>query len=315
MTEILYRLDDFERIKNESIADVSIDIQKTIRKLISELGLSPSSSLPIVSNTKSDHRKKDNHRKNNRDYPDDIMTWKTIGDFKTTVISDNSKTEVDEIFHSIRSHLNKMSIATYEKNRDIILENISLIETENERVKVSEIIFDVIGVNRLFTEIYADLYTNIIGKYAIFLDELTIYLNNFVNKMKNIQYVDITINYDEHCIYNKANDSRKVMITFMIFMMKRGVISSMNLIDIVIDIINIITEWIDFSGKTNEVDELIETIFLFLSHGVNEFSAIPEKWQMIVEKMTEYSKYKPKEKPSLNSRSIFKCIDLVKKYM
>jgi hypothetical protein len=312
MTETIYHLDDFIKIKDISKIPVSIDIQRIVDKLITDLGISSYVTKPII--VKGDNRKKENKR--NKEYTDDdAALWKTMSDFKTTVIADDSKTEMDEILYNIRMHLNKMSVATYEKNRDIIMENISRIESDRDKTKVCEIIFDVVGINRLFTEIYANLYSDISDKYPIFLNELTTYLNQIVDNIKKIQYVDVNTNYDEHCLYNKANDSRKVMVTFIIYMMKKGVLSTETIIDIAIEILDIITSWIDISGKINEVDELIETLFLFISHGFDEFKVFPDKWKYITEQIIVYSKYKPKEKPSLNSRSIFKCIDIVKKYM
>ena len=70
-------------------------------------------------------------------------------------------------------------------------------------------------------------------------------------------------------------------------------------------------------GKTNEVDELAENLFIMVKHSHTVFSPASSDAEMIqmfklrVEQITEVSKMKIKSKPSITNKTIFKHLDML----
>ncbi len=80
-------------------------------------------------------------------------------------------------------------------------------------------------------------------------------------------------------------------------------------------------------GKTNEVDELSENLFIMVKHSHMVFNdaagrsgaaaagaldpEIAESFQSRVEQITEISKMKLKSKPSITNKTIFKHLDML----
>jgi len=71
-------------------------------------------------------------------------------------------------------------------------------------------------------------------------------------------------------------------------------------------------------GKTNEVDELAENLFIMVKHGhvvlkdqtIND-DEIVELFNTRLEQIIEVSKLKIKSKPSITNKTIFKHLDML----
>ena len=251
-------------------------------------------------------------------------SWINTQSFKPTTIIDKTKPEggTDEIMSDIRCSLNKMSNKNYDKNRDTIIRLLNeLVEKKREQpivnadadlIKIGNNIFDIASTNKFFSEIYAKLYKDISKEFPeIFNSILSIFLEGFTNTMKTICYVDQKDNYDDFCKYNKDNDKRKATSMFITNLVKNEVTHPDVLKNIIVTIQQILHTYMNEENRVNEVEEIIENIYLLLTNNVT-FLKTCEHTE-IMECMIRLSKSKPKEMPSMSSRAIFKCLDIVDK--
>ena len=71
-------------------------------------------------------------------------------------------------------------------------------------------------------------------------------------------------------------------------------------------------------GKTNEVDELTENLYIMVKHSHATFKAtatadteISESFKTRVDQITEISKLKLKSNPSITNKTIFRHLDML----
>ena len=238
--------------------------------------------------------------------------------FKPTKI--DVKEGIEKDINTIRSSLNKVSNKNIDVQRDVIIEFIvsflerqstSDISEEDQLQNMSKVgysIFNVASTNKNNSMLYATLYKDLIGKFAIFNAILTEFVDNFKNTIQNIHYTDPSTDYDKFCAYTKSNDSRKATSMFLVNVMKLGLVSMNVVVDIIQYFQATVFEYIEQPGRTNEVEEIIENIFIFVSQGSEQLSE-NENWDQIVDKTKQISEMKPKEHPSLTNRATFKCLD------
>jgi hypothetical protein len=178
----------------------------------------------------------------------------------------------------------------------------------NDIRKIAQSIFDIASTNKNNAEIYADLYCYLIEKFEIFSVILSDFIRDFKNTIHNINYVDPNVNYDSFCNYIKANDARKSTTMFIVNLMKKQVISKEILIDIIQYFQQIVFQYVNESIKSNETEEIIENIFVFISNSHRDLKSLDE-WTTIVENVKKISTMKPANYPGITNRAIFKCLD------
>lgn len=295
-TEIVYySLNDFNEIVFSGNVNYTLDIstEQIIANLASILGIANTDSLPTT-------QKYTNSNKS-RGFKKEIDESWLQPKFKTTVIE-----KKDGVMNSIRSCLNKLSEKNYDTNKIELLELIDNLESEQLTI-VANNIFDIASTNKFYSKIYAKLYKELLNKFTIFDEILQNFISVFTETMKNIQYVEQNKNYDEFCEYNKKNDKRKATSVFIVNLVSNEVLSVSTLSDIVMKVQSVMSEYMNVSDKTNEVEEITENLFLLI-HSILKNT---NEWPTILENITHISKCKAKDYPSLTSRCIFKHLDIL----
>lgn len=252
--------------------------------------------------------------------------------FKPTVME--NKEGYEKIINEIRICLNKLTDKNYTKQRDEIFEHIrGILVLDNELSKegfkrVSNALFDIASTNKFFSKIYAQIYAELMNEFAIFNDILGEFLTEFVNKITTIHYVDPDKDYDGYCLYVKSQDSRRATSGFMIhlgllLLEKEKVLVEKTanfgkeklwkeIARILMELTRKLEDFIPQVGKLNEVEEIVEILFLISTAGSKKLvvesvlgNEICEIWRTLATK-------KVKENPSWSSRAMFKISDLVK---
>jgi hypothetical protein len=136
--------------------------------------------------------------------------------------------------------------------------------------------------------------------------------SEFVGLFKKIDYVDPSVDYNKFCDNTKTNDKRRAMSTFIVNLMKEGVLHTDKVVDIIIELQEMISSYIKVSNKTNELEELNENIFILVTNGKDVLSS-HEEWERITSKIKFLSvlKVKMKDYPSVNNKLIFKNMDIL----
>lgn len=303
----------------------------------------PSNVITIINFLAKKFAPSEIHDKPKKTYTNNInksneSSWINTQIFKPTTIIDKTKQEggTDKIMNDIRCSLNKISNKNYDTNRDVIIRLLNeLVEKKREQttinadadtdgvnniksdvdadlIKIGNNIFDIASTNKFFSEIYAKLYKDISEEFPdIFNSILSIFLDGFTNTMKTICYVDQKDNYDDFCKYNKDNDKRKATSMFITNLVKNEVIHTDVLKNIIVTIQLILDTYMNEENRVNEVEEIIENIYILLTNNATFLKACEDT--EIMECIIRLSKSKPKELPSMSSRAIFKCLDIVDK--
>lgn len=314
-----YTLDDYNNIKFNGVYTLPSSIHDIIAKLASQLSVSIETVNHVV------YKKKPNFKEMKDE------DWKAKP-FKSTVILTNTN-EHEKMMHDIRVCMNKISKTNYSEQLNSIIkfiqpillvtgtsdnvqqsdesaisEPVSISINSGNAHKIAQNIFDIASTNKFFSELYADLYCDLIGMFPIFRELLDNMILNFTKTMENIKYVDPDIDYDKHCNYNNENDKRKATSNFLVNLMKRDVIPADVLIRIILEIIGIMKEYMTLSNHVNEIDEIVENICILVTIGKTHFDFV-SGWDEITGFIKNMSELKLKQ-PNISNRCIFKCIEI-----
>jgi len=227
---------------------------------------------------------------------------------------------MEKQLNDIRVYLNKISTKTYETLKTNIMDEITkFMESESENnnfetdfQRIISFVFDIASSNKFYSELYAELYKELITTIPRFADAIPAFLQSYRESVRNIKCVDQNVDYDGFCANNKINERRKATSTFLVHMLKKGIIDSKQLLDIIVDLQNLSLQYVDQDGRVNEVDELTENLFILMTMG-SPLLIDNDKWSgEIIPLANTFAAMKSKEKKSLSSRAVFKYMDIVK---
>jgi hypothetical protein len=316
MTMTFYTIKDFDKfVFSENEYKLPSDIIESFRYLENEIRIHTTLSEKNFSSAKKfTNKSNDKKRQSNGQKKPVDETWDRPV-FKVTVME--TKEGVEKQISDIRVLLNKISSKNYEIQRDNIMQNITIImetsETQEDVIKIVSNIFDIASTNKFYSEIYAELYKELVDKFPIFSEVMDPFIANFMETIHEINYVDSNIDYDGYCNYNKINDKRKSISAFITNLMIKETLSQSILIDIIAKFQEIALAYADEENRTNEVDEITENLFIILTMSFSHLKT-HELWESkIYKNILTFSKFKTKEKKSVSSRVIFKYMDLIDK--
>lgn len=239
--------------------------------------------------------------------------WELMRSFKTTKME--TKTGVDKTINDIRVHLNKMSLANYEKQRDVIVAEISkymgpeFADTQVDDIsKIASAIFDIASGNKFFSELYAELYKELVERFSAFSDILARFVDTFPETVQHIEYVDSDADYDGFCRVTKQNDKRKATTTFLMNAMKKGLIPREKVLVILCGWMDTAVRWMGEPDRIHHIEEIAENIFVVVSSGSFEFREYAE-WKTCVDAIARITQ-KIQPQMSMSNRVLFKFMDM-----
>jgi len=241
--------------------------------------------------------------------------WEAVRAFKATKIE--QKVGIEKTVNDVRIALNKMSTSNYEKQKDAVLELVGAyfgsdgdtVNTEDTQ-RISKAIFDIASTNKFYSEIYAKLYVELAQLHAVFRELIAGFVANFSQNIGALTYVDPDVDYDGYCLYIKSCDNRKATTTFIVNCLKRGLVGQDKVFAIIRENLVCIDTWIIEEGKTKEVEEIVENLFIVLTLAKDELKTVAE-WTHVVDKVKVLAKTKGKSQVSWSNRAAFKMMDLM----
>ena len=300
-----------------------------------------SASENTISRSSSSSSSRHHHHHPSQQIPN--SEWDTILSFQKTELK--KKEGIELSIDNIRSALNKLTDKTYATMFSNILKEITALFTassddvseEHNTVavmdRVASSIFNTASSNAFYSEIYARLFNDLMSKetepgyeqYSVFRGIFEKNLASFMSLFETIEYCDPKKNYDKFCDINKANEKRKAMSLFIVNLMKNGIVEKTQVVALMRQIQELMYSNMRQEGKTNEVDELAENLYIMVKHSHMMFSEracsgkegrpphpeIVESFKSRVEQITEISKMKLKTKPSITNKTIFKHLDML----
>ena len=314
---MLYTYETINNIKNnntfllqDDISDILIELEKLlgIENIIENIPLKRSDR---SFDKKNKHKRGYKMNRGNSMNDMNIEDWEAIRNFKPTEKAELS--DYDKQFNQVRSDLNKISKAKFNDIKDAIVEKIVTIINENDnneenKTKIGEMIFTISSSNRFLSEVYSELYVELVGQFDMFGDLLDNCIERFKKSLDNIKYIDPDDDYDGFCEYNRINEERKSHSTFFINLMKLDMISKQSILELILNLQNISLKFIDEENKIHEVEEITENIFLLVTNSKEVLQDAPE-WETIQNNIHSFASLKAKEHISLSSRCVFKYMD------
>jgi hypothetical protein len=268
-------------------------------------------------NTKKYPNKRNNFgNKRNKSVADEEL-WEKMKAFKTTQLE--KKDGIEKIIDNIRVCLNKISNKNYESQRDIIIQYIKEIMENNnaednlfelELSKITKSIFEIASSNKFYSELYAILYKDLINSFNYFQDNIDPFINEYMEHIQKIHYVDPKIDYDKYCDYNKKNDIRKAMSAFIVNLSKNEIITKKIVIDTIIYLEELVLSYCDIDDKTNEIEEITENLFILITKSFVDMNSHPT-WENVINNIKNIAQMKSKEHKSLSTRALFKYMDIL----
>jgi hypothetical protein len=244
------------------------------------------------------------------------IEWETARTpaFKITKLE--IKEGVEKKINDVRGLLNKLSTKNYETQRGVILDNISMLFLEAElsdedKTKLVLSVLEIARSNKFYSELYADLCKELSDAFPLFGELLPKVLIIYTETLNDINYIDHNVDYDGFCNYTKSNDLRKSCAVFIVNLMKRGVLEKSQIINIIVDLIGFVRRYIDEDNRSNEVDEITENLYLFITQSKTVL-VDQSAWKTVILPFIQHaSKMKSKDHKSLSSRAVFKYMDIL----
>ena len=251
----------------------------------------------------------------------------------------------EEPLKQIKLLLNQLTCENYKEHSHLIIE---LIIKNPEKINIlSEAIFEIISVNKFYSNIYADIFLlvaeqNLATDISLFLEnKINEYIISFDNLYTNT-IINPNTNYAEFCSLNEENERRKAYSLFFIHLTSsrrqqsivengKGIISATKIIQIILILCEKLNMLFMMENKKNIVDEITENLFIlfnkqFVFMNKSELLSLSLSTKIISDKdknkdkdkdtttlfdfILKISKSKPKEYKSLTNKTIFQFMDI-----
>ena len=241
--------------------------------------------------------------------------WESIRTFQATKIERNTE-GINADMDILRSWLNKMTEKNYAdllvKIVDVLNKLIESGTTDEDMMRVGNEIFNIASNNRFYSKIYADLYSELINKYDVLKRIFESSLKSFLGIFENIEKGNPDEDYDNFCRVNRDNERRKSLSSFFVNLTINGMISQEKLIELTINLLKKVQEYIVMENMKSEVDETVENIAILYNKEwfANATNEVVDGLNFI-EVIGKMAHSKVKSYSSLSNKSIFKFMDMI----
>lgn len=298
---IEYSMDYIKTIKiSQNQYDVIIP---KLNNLLADLGL----TLIKEPNTKNDMWLRNQYQ--------EPETTKNKSDIKYIVPKNYTKQQPKIGLDTIKLNLNKLTDKNYldisVKMENMIHEWLKTESSSEEVEKMGELIFTIASNNRMFSKVYADLYCYLSDKIQIIADT---FYPNFVKYCQLFDNITSVVNqddYDEFCKMNILNEKRRSVSLFMVNLTKNNMIKSIELYQIVSNLLNKLNEMITMPDKVITNQELVDNIIILYDDGsiYNDVESFSKENNMVIDCIRMIATSNKSTILGINSKTKFKCMD------
>lgn len=327
----VYQLVDFDAIKwNGFEMELPEDVISLVSRIADQVGAPSYVKTPIFPKREKEKEKEKGQGQGQGQADDAIVQrkprsavseiteddWETIRRFQATELK--KREGIDAHLDSIRSDLNKITDNTFDEVFAALCTRIDELKDEPDATHLQTVgaaIFNTASSNHFFSAVYARLFHQLLQKYdEVFKVVFHTNFDQFMALFRTIEHADSKKDYARFCEVNKTNDKRRAMSLFIINLMKVGVVTTTQVMDIVQQLQSLIKEHLHQTNRTNEVEELTENLFIILKDSHSHLKTThDEEWQAVVLEVEYNSQLKPKNPkyPSITNKTIFKHMDIL----
>jgi hypothetical protein len=298
---IEYSMDYIKTIKiSQNQYDVIIP---KLNNLLNDLGL----TLIKEPNTKNDMWLRNQYQ--------EPETTKNKSDIKYIVPKNYTKQQPKIGLDTIKLNLNKLTDKNYldisVKMENMIHEWLKTESSSEEVEKMGELIFTIASNNRMFSKVYADLYCYLSEKIQIIADT---FYPNFVKYCQLFDNITSVVNqddYDEFCKMNILNEKRRSVSLFMVNLTKNNMIKSIELYQIISNLLNKLNEMITMPDKVITNQELVDNIIILYDDGsiYNDVESFSKENNIVVDCIRMIATSNKSTILGINSKTKLKCMD------
>ena len=255
----------------------------------------------------------------------------------------SSKSKLEETIDYIKINLNKLTDKSFDTQTECVIKSIYSIQSvstfddmDKTMNMIGDFIYEISSSNLFYAKVYAKLFNELVLKFPFMIRPLQ---DSIIKSSKNLfigfEYVNLEVDYDKFCDFNKSNEKRKAMVLFYIHLVKLRVISIIPIINMLRDIQTKMSELITIQNSAKLVDEMSEISFIIIT---NVYSYIKNNNNTIHDKVlidppqftsieiheqsnsiidycvgciTNISNSNTKTSPGLSNRSKFKHMDIL----
>ena len=315
---IAYNLNDYTNILlNNPNISLSDDVLSVYKTLVSNLNITTVTSTSSVRTDTETRDRRGGYRRNKNTKRSDLLTSDKVVEFKQRSLVDEDGPE--KLMITIKASLNKLTNKNYDSHRDIIITSLEELNDKYDDTYMETFtnhLFDIASKNKFYSEMYATLYKELEQIYPILQERKSKFIEECVENLDTIQYIDENADYDGFCKNNKMNDIRRAMNIFMINLFKKDICDISNIMKIMSIIQTKVLTNRDVENTSYITEELTENLFIFVSESSKELRKHRD-WETTRQFIIDHSKIKAKDHVGLTSRIIFKymdMVDLLKKY-
>lgn len=301
---MIYTISDYNFItKNGSdytLSDDILSVIQTLDKIVASSDVSKKKNDKVIKQKKID-----------------TENWEQIRSFKATQMLKPEEDAANKYIYIFRNALNKISYKTLDIHKKTLIEVIQNITNSSENVEdelssVVNILFEISGTNKIFSLLYAELLNDFISISPLFKSYLNDFIINYKKNIDNINYIDPENNYNDFCKNNKINDIRKAHTLFILNLFTLNIISLDEYLELTIYLQNKVYEFSE-TDRRNEIEELIENIFIFMSCKLENVITNDTWKNTIIFNIKNIIKEKKEQNKhnAVTSRALFRCMDII----
>ena len=238
--------------------------------------------------------------------------WDLLNSFEVTKIE--HKEGFENIIVSVRSQLNMLTQTNFMEKFNSIIEIIDKLN-EEEVIKISYVIFDIVYSNKFYSEIYANLFSQLISKYSLFMNTLNEKLEKYLDNFMINEKIDLN-DYDVLCKINKENEKIESLSLFIVQLVKHDILKNEYISLLVKELFNILFANIDNEEQKLLIDKVILNICILYDKVSlqNEYYKINDEeinFSDLILKIIDNVNKKKYKGLTNKSKSLFKLMDLL----
>lgn len=173
-------------------------------------------------------------------------------------------------------------------------------------------LFTLVSLNVSLLDLYTQMFVEINRTFETeCMEAIEGYIHYYINTIKDISNINPTEDYDEYCCQCKKNDMRRHLSNFFGCLRMNGAMDSNSIVNLIHRIYEMLLEFIYQPDHKEHVSEIVDNINILIKSACRKDDALSLTISRIyiIAELKYDSAYN--EYPSVTSKSIFKCRDIV----
>ena len=131
-------------------------------------------------------------------------------------------------------------------------------------MSIGKIIFTIASQNKFYSNLYAQLYSELKEKIQAIQDIFLKSYEEFIKTFEIIEYVEAEEDYDKFCLVNKDNDNRKAMSLFIVYLTNYNMIENQSIVSLAKQLIDKFQENIEKENCKKLLKKFVKIYLLLL---------------------------------------------------